>query len=223
MARKVDFQSINPSSNLGETIESEYTIRINLMDSNINWRGYKPLPKYQPEYDEIKFGNNSKILMSSAPPTLEDAHKLAKKLVENKVSYVLVLLSNEELLSKYKLHQSLFDAYREYGLKVLHYPIQDFSIPRDLQSFDEVVKKVLGILRSGESILVHCQGGHGRTGLIVVGAIIRLGNDPYDAYQYVNTIRDVVETKQQYLFLQKYYRSLHISRNVHNNKNERRK
>ena len=183
------------------------------MDKYTNWGHDKSLSPYQLDYDEIKFGNNSKILMSSAPPTLKDAHMLAKKLVENEVRYILVLLSNEELLMNYKLHQALFAVYRGYGLKVIHYPIQDFSVPRDLRSFDEVIKKILGILRSGESILVHCQGGHGRTGLIVVGTVIRLGNDPYDAYRYVNAIRDVVETKQQYLFLQKYYRSLHPTKN----------
>jgi len=86
------------------------------------------------------------------------------------------------------------------GLAWYHLPIRDGSIPdahfeaRWLSSGPEL----LGRLRSGESLVVHCRGGLGRTGLVAARLLIELGEPPPDALRRVRAARPgAVETDMQ--------------------------
>lgn len=163
---------------------------------------------YYVKLDSISFGNSVKLYMTSAPPTLKDASILAQELHNKDVSYLLVLLSHEELSRMYGSPQSLYEVYKEGGINTYSYPIDDYSIPSDMRSYAGVIDRLIKILQSGSSIAVHCHGGHGRTGLIAVGTVIRLGNSVDKAYKYVNSIRSVIDTPQQMKFLEEYSKYL---------------
>ena len=87
-----------------------------------------------------------------------------------------------------------------YGLNWYHLPIRDVSIP----SFDfeenwvDVGANLRNRLLSGQSIVVHCRGGLGRTGLVVACLLIELGEEPDEAIQRVREVRPgAVETMEQ--------------------------
>jgi hypothetical protein len=58
--------------------------------------------------------------------------------------------------------------------KLLHYPIRDFSVPSKA-FMTSILDKIDELIANGESIYVHCQGGHGRTGTVIGCWLKKLG------------------------------------------------
>lgn len=48
---------------------------------------------------------------------------------------------------------------------IIHFPVPDFSTP-NLLDLGVLVGALAARVRAGETIMVHCLGGHGRTGLV---------------------------------------------------------
>ena len=57
------------------------------------------------------------------------------------------------------------------------FPIGDFGVP-PLDELRDLVDELLAGLRRGERILVHCQAGLGRAGLVASSVLVRTGMDP---------------------------------------------
>ncbi len=54
---------------------------------------------------------------------------------------------------------------REAGLGVVHLPIRDVDTPRKGQSeeYAALIERIVGLLGDGETVVVHCRGGLGRS------------------------------------------------------------
>ena len=95
---------------------------------------------------------------------------------------------------------NLGDAAEEAGLEWHHLPIPDVKIPKErferLWTYSgHVLRKKL---RSGETIVVHCRGGLGRTGMIAARLAIEFGEAPQEALCRVREVRKgTVETPAQ--------------------------
>jgi protein-tyrosine phosphatase len=61
--------------------------------------------------------------------------------------------------------------------------------PGDIERFKKLVKKVVDdYLKKGKKVMIHCQGGNGRTGLFVATCFIYQG---YPAEKAIEKTRDV--------------------------------
>lgn len=66
-----------------------------------------------------------------------------------------------------------------HGLQWRHFAIRDKWVPRSTSDFvDCAVYPLVELLRDGKRVLVHCNGGKGRTGLLVACALHSLRTDP---------------------------------------------
>ena len=86
------------------------------------------------------------------------------------------------------------------GLDWYDLPIQDVSVPSTAfeVQWEEVGKTLRKRLLNGQSIVVHCRGGLGRTGLVAARLLIELGDKPEAALQRVRAARPgAVETVEQ--------------------------
>ena len=94
----------------------------------------------------------------------------------------------------------LGEAAKAADLSWLHLPIRDVSIPGPI--FERLWQQVYGArlrtsLMRGESIVVHCRGGLGRTGLVAARLLIEMGESPVLALDKVRTARPgAVETSE---------------------------
>jgi protein-tyrosine phosphatase len=52
----------------------------------------------------------------------------------------------------------------------------------------EVVAAVIGELRAGRGVVVHCQGGTGRTGTVIACALVALGMDHDEVLRYMKSV-----------------------------------
>jgi ADP-ribosyl-[dinitrogen reductase] hydrolase len=96
------------------------------------------------------------------------------------------------------------DAVERLGMKWVHLPIRDVSVP---DAKFEAAWATAGLelrecLQRGGSILVHCRGGLGRTGMVAARLLVELGMDPRDAVDAVRRVRlGAIETREQTLYV----------------------
>ena len=98
----------------------------------------------------------------------------------------------------------LGDAVESAGLDWYHLPIEDVNVPDE--SFERlwtwsghVLRRKL---RAGESVLLHCRGGLGRTGTIAARLAIESGTAPEKALRIVRAARPgAVETSGQQAYV----------------------
>ena len=91
-------------------------------------------------------------------------------------------------------------AAAEQGLDWYHLPIRDVSVPSVAFEAEwvDAGRALRSRLMGGESVVVHCRGGLGRTGLIAARLLVELGEAPVSALQRVRTARPgAVETMGQ--------------------------
>ena len=86
------------------------------------------------------------------------------------------------------------------GIDYLRLPIPDFGIPGTAWHAQWQVEGpgLLARLRAGESIVLHCKGGLGRTGMIAARMLVELGCTPEDSIAAVRQARSgTIETREQ--------------------------
>jgi len=82
-----------------------------------------------------------------------------------------------------------------------HMPVVDFGVPeaKNDRSWDCLVAQIVSILDAGGRVLVHCKGGRGRSGMVLLRVMIERGEDPEDALRRLRAARPgAVETEEQF-------------------------
>lgn len=83
------------------------------------------------------------------------------------------------------------------GIAWLHLPVPDFGVPESLD-WPQVRDQALGMLGEGGRVLVHCFGGCGRSGMMVLRLMIAAGERPDAALARLRDVRPcAVETDDQ--------------------------
>jgi protein-tyrosine phosphatase len=57
----------------------------------------------------------------------------------------------------------------------MHLPVPNYGVPPDAKGFREAIERVAQRLRRGESVLMHCAAGMGRTGSAAACVLKALG------------------------------------------------
>ncbi|GAB4113659.1 MAG: cyclin-dependent kinase inhibitor 3 family protein [Sandaracinaceae bacterium] len=91
------------------------------------------------------------------------------------------------------------------GIATLRYPIRDVDVPTDMDHHAEVVNAILAWIQRGKTTVVHCRGGHGRTGLVVATVLVALGHSARDAIAATRAARaGTVEVPAQERWVARY-------------------
>lgn len=151
---------------------------------------------------KIPFKFTGGIYRSPMPFSLYDRDgKIWDSYLHLGISMVVILVE----LHEYQVHgkKDLPDFYRSYGMDVLHFPIQDFQTPTDIDFMENSLQLVSKSARKGIDIAVHCMAGVGRTGLFLACLGKRhFGYDGYEAMEWIRSfIPDAIESKAQEKFL----------------------
>ncbi|SEQ02110.1 protein-tyrosine phosphatase family protein [Thalassovita taeanensis] len=89
---------------------------------------------------------------------------------------------------------------QEHGTRWVHLPVEDFGTPGPevRGRWPEVSRAALSALRGGGRVLVHCKGGCGRSGMVVLRLMVEAGEEPQTALKRLRARRPcAVETQAQ--------------------------
>lgn len=76
-------------------------------------------------------------------------------------------------------------------------PVRDFSVPEDAADLRAAVEEAAARLRSGESVLLHCAAGIGRTGMTAACLLKQLGLSTSEALSRVRVAGSNPESAAQ--------------------------
>eukprot|EP01121_Diplochlamys_sp_Union-15-3_P003361 TRINITY_DN1320_c0_g1_i4.p1 TRINITY_DN1320_c0_g1~~TRINITY_DN1320_c0_g1_i4.p1 ORF type:complete len:323 (-),score=57.99 TRINITY_DN1320_c0_g1_i4:119-1087(-) len=100
------------------------------------------------------------------------------------------------------------------NIEVLHFPIKDKWIPSSMDYLVNAVQEILKRMKQGKCIVVHCNGGKGRTGLIVTAILVTLGMDVSPAIDLTREAREGMIRNPAQIFYAKAFRKRWMSMGV---------
>lgn len=117
---------------------------------------------------------------------------------------VFVSLMEDFEYPRFKI-AGLFPAVKGRGATVVHFPIQDVSVPTNEAAFRVLIERLYGLVVAGERVVVHCKGGFGRTGLVVAAVLVRMGYTADEAIALTRATRaGTIQTTSQERWVHRY-------------------
>lgn len=113
---------------------------------------------------------------------------------EFQITKLICLLEAEELpqLSI----PDLLDKAEASGIETKHFGVDDNGKPDSLAEMNRVVQFANNAVQNGESVLIHCKGGKGRTGMMAAACLVEQGYSPEEAIDLVKQHREGALTAQ---------------------------
>lgn len=118
----------------------------------------------------------------------EEIYVWLRFMEEQGIDRVLCLLTEQEVKEYYR--SDLLGIYGTcFGLgNVFHCPVQDYGLVSSAQFFEKVLPFINESCEDGQKVLVHCSGGSGRTGHVLVLWLIVQRN--YQVREAVDAVKE---------------------------------
>lgn len=85
------------------------------------------------------------------------------------------------------------------AIKFVNLPIPDRSVPSNANDFLRSVERLAEMVRDGRSLAVHCRASIGRSSVLAVSVVVRLGGEANEAFIAVKSARgcSIPDTPEQ--------------------------
>ena len=122
----------------------------------------------------LPHGIAGRLYLGSMPGRYEVFQEAWRAIIQHGIERVICLVPPDELSDKSPLYAR---ALKERKTPWVHesFPVEDLEAPADRDAFWTLARKTARRLAEGETILVHCAAGIGRTGTFAVCVLLALG------------------------------------------------
>ncbi|HJV62738.1 MAG TPA: tyrosine-protein phosphatase, partial [Albitalea sp.] len=127
---------------------------------------------------------SGQLWLGSMPGRFESWAAFMAEARQRRLGLVVCLAPADEVAS---LAPAYWQAIVEGSLdfRFLHLPMQNYGLPRELAAFRDGIAQTAASLRAGDSVLLHCAAGIGRTGTAAACLLKALGLPTEEAMQRV--------------------------------------
>ena len=102
----------------------------------------------------------------------------------------------------------LLPTAKQRGIELIWHPIRDVSVPKRMDEFVAVVEKILAFLNEGQTVVIHCRGGLGRSGLVAASCLVAFRYETSDGIRFVREARPgAIQTCEQQSFITDFHRA----------------
>src|SRR5512132_2030937 len=137
-----------------------------------------------------------RLLLHSMPGRYESLERVWQQVRSDAVRAIVCLTDRTELQEKSSEYAQALESGAVPCL-VLPFEIPDRGAPEDREEFWLLAVEIARRLGIGETILIHCAGGVGRTALLAVCVLLALGQPADEARSTVSLAGSTVETAPQ--------------------------
>jgi predicted protein tyrosine phosphatase len=125
------------------------------------------------------------LLLSSMPGRFEPWRHFELQARERALHAVVCLTPRAEVAQLSPSYHRAVDA-GTLPFRWIHLPVPNFGVPGDAANFRRQVVAIAQLLRDGQTVLLHCAAGMGRTGTAAACVLKALGLDAEDALRRVS-------------------------------------
>jgi len=125
-----------------------------------------------------------RLWLASMPGRWEPWPEFVDEAGRAELGLIVCLTEAEEIEAASPRYRAAIDAGELPG-RWLHAPVRNFGVPDDAADFRAAVESVAQALAQGESVLLHCAAGQGRTGTTAACVLKRLGLPAAEALRRV--------------------------------------
>jgi protein-tyrosine phosphatase len=137
-----------------------------------------------------------RLLLHSMPGRFEAIERVWHHLRSDAVGAIVCLNEKYEIREKSSKYADALET-GTVPCSVLPFAIREGGAPDNRDAFWALANDVANRLESGESILIHCAGGVGRTAMLAISVLLALGEPLIEAEGAVSRAGSLVETMQQ--------------------------
>lgn len=119
------------------------------------------------------------LYLTAMPGRYESISEFEARISRLSISHVVCLTPLEEVITRSPDYYAIISA-GEHQWQFDYFPIPDFGVPDDRVAFLALTRDMAGLILEGDSILVHCGAGIGRTGTFAMVLAMALGMNRSD-------------------------------------------
>ena len=147
-------------------------------------------------------GNSGRLFRSAMPGNAASLATDAAEIISAGVSRVICLATSIELQVQSPEYGQAIEN-RSFDCRVDCEAMQDYGIPEN-DGFPRKLKEVAHLLRHGQSVLVHCRAGVGRTSVFCICLLKEMGCEMDEAERRVIASGAHPESKEQWELVRNY-------------------
>lgn len=100
---------------------------------------------------------------------------------------------------------NLFEEVEKRGMESIHFPIKDKWIPNSMDGLIALVDTLIQRLKEGKTIVIHCNGGKGRSATVAVAILIGLGKKVQNSIEVVRKARSgTIRNPLQIMYVKRF-------------------
>jgi hypothetical protein len=145
------------------------------------------------------------LYLCSMPGRFEALAVFLQEIEESEIGHILCLVSDEEIALKSPDYLAALRR-NEIPAKLWRYDVPDYGLPEESEDLKQTVDGIRERLDGGESVVIHCAAGHGRTGMISILLLARMGLPLEVATQTIHLAGSAPDTRAQWDYLQRHVR-----------------
>ena len=142
------------------------------------------------------------LYLCSMPGRFEPMEIFLQEIAAAAVGNVICLVSNEEIARKSPDYLAAIQR-EEIPATLVRFEITDYGLPASVEEFDQTLDLIRGKLDDGESVVIHCAAGKGRTGMTSIRLLSRMGMPLEQAIETIRLAGSSPDTQAQRDFLQR--------------------